>query len=278
MGFKLILAPVVSLAEDEAALRAAHVLASVQAARAAALIIAVHPGSEYREETAPLSDILADIAAGSQGAAARERALIAAHLALIEPPFELRDVLAEAALTQKEIVAHARCADLVVMTRGAARNRIRRAILEATLFASGRPVLLLPNAWRGGSLGERVLIGWNASREAVRAVNDALPILRRAQQVVVATVDAKPSPSGHGDAPGRELAAHLARHGVSVDVRNLDGMGRPESEALTTAALDMAADLVVMGAYGRSRAEERIFGGVTRDLLQEAQLPLLLSH
>jgi len=276
MNLELILAPVVSLEEDEAALCAAHILARTHDARAAALIIAVHPGSDYSEHAAPLSEALADIAAGSRGAAARERARIASYLSKIEPSFELRDAVAEAALTQKEIVAHARCADLAVMTR--ARKGVRRAILEAILFAAGRPLLLLPQDWRRKSLGERVLIGWNASREAVRAVNDALPILRLARQVVVATVDAHPSPSGHGEGPGRELAAHLARHGVSVDVRNLDSMGRSEAEVLMTAALDMAADMMVIGAYGRSRAEERIFGGVTRDLLEDARLPLFMSH
>lgn len=277
MGLKLILAPAVSLGEDEAALKAAHVLAGAHSARAAALVIAVHPGSDYAQRTAPLSEILADIAAGSRGGAARERAAIAAHLDAIEPAFELRDVVVEAALTQKEIVAHARCADLVVMSRGAS-NRVRRVILEAILFDAGRPLLLMPSEWRGQNLGERVLIGWNASREAVRAVNDALPVLKRARQVVVATVDARPSASGHGEAPGRELAAHLARHGVSVDVRNLDGMGRPDANVLMSAAFDMAADMMVIGAYGRSRAEERMFGGVTRDLLIEAQLPLFMSH
>lgn len=277
MGLKLILAPVVSLAEDEAALKAAHVLARAHDARAAALVIAIHPGSDYAEQTAPLSEVLADIAAGSRGAAARERAAIAAHLDAIEPAFELREAVVEAALTQKEIVAHARCADLVVMSRGGSK-RVRRVIVEAMLFDAGRPLLLMPRQWRGQNLGERVLIGWNASREAARAVNDALPMLKRARQVVVATSDAHPSTSGHGEAPGRELAAHLARHGVRVDVRNLDGMGRPDAEVLMSAAFDMAADMMVIGAYSHSRAEERVFGGVTRDLLAEADLPLFMSH
>lgn len=279
MDLKLVLAPVASLAEDEAALTVAHALAVAHQARAAALIIALHVGSDYREgETAPLSELLADIAAGSRGVAARERTQIVERLKQFEPAFEVRDVVAETALAQKEIVAHARCADLVVMSRGHAPSRLRREILEKTLFDAGRPLLLLPHGWRGSRIGERVLIGWNASREAARAVSDALPILKRAAQVVVATVDARPSPSGHGEAPGRELAAYLARHGVSVDVRNLDGMGRSDANVLMSAAMDMSADLAVMGAWGRSRAEERMFGGVTRELLDEAHMPLLLSH
>jgi nucleotide-binding universal stress UspA family protein len=112
----------------------------------------------------------------------------------------------------------------------------------------------------------------------MRAVSAALPLLRRAEAVAVATVDAVPSSTGHGDAPGRELAGYLARHGVPVEVRNLDSMGRSHARALLDEAQGFGADFVVLGAYGRSRASEFIFGGVTRELLLGSPLPLLMAH
>jgi nucleotide-binding universal stress UspA family protein len=122
------------------------------------------------------------------------------------------------------------------------------------------------------------LVGWNASREAARAIHDALPFLVAARQVVVATVDAAPRPGGHGEAPGFDLAAHLARHGVYVELRNVDGLGRTDGRALLDEAEAIAADMIVIGAYGRSRAEEMLFGGVTRELLRDASVPVFLSH
>jgi nucleotide-binding universal stress UspA family protein len=278
MSLKLVLAPVVSAVEDESALAAANVLAVRHGARAVALIIAVHPGSAFAAKPAPLSHILEDLAAGSGGAAARERGLILERLERASTTFEVRDVTVEMALTQKEIVAHARCADLNIMTRAVAPSELRRLILENVVFGAGRPLMLMPAAWRAGPLGERVLIGWNASREAVRAVNDALPLLVGARHVVVATIDAKPGVSSHGESPGRDLAAYLARHGVAVEVRNVDGLGRPEGKVLIETAVDVGADMIVMGAYGHSRTQERLFGGVTRYLLESAEHPLLLSH
>src|SRR5690606_18870663 len=85
------------------------------------------------------------------------------------------------------------------------------AILEATLFTSGRPVLVVPYAGRFESVGSKVLIGWNASREAARAVNDALPMLGRAASVTVLTINPRIGPDGHGETPGADIALHLAR-------------------------------------------------------------------
>jgi nucleotide-binding universal stress UspA family protein len=123
-----------------------------------------------------------------------------------------------------------------------------------------------------------MLIAWNASVEATHAVAAAMPLLRSASDVAVATVDAKPTRSGHGEAPGHEVAAHLARHGMRVAVRNVDSAGRSESKALLDDALAFDADVIVMGAYGHSRAREFLFGGVTRDLLATSPIPLLMAH
>jgi nucleotide-binding universal stress UspA family protein len=164
------------------------------------------------------------------------------------------------------------------MARGSVHQRARRAFLERVLFGAGRPMLLVPEAPVLERAWERFIVGWNASAEAMRAVSASLPLLMRAKEVVVATVDAKPSQAGHAEAPGHELAQHLARHGVKTDVRNLDGRGRSVEAALVDEAVALSADALVIGAYGHSRAREFLFGGVTRALLAHAQLPLLLSH
>jgi nucleotide-binding universal stress UspA family protein len=278
MAYKDIVVPVFALAEDEAALVAGGEIATVFDARAAALIVAVHLASSYADEPSTLSSVLADITAGSQSAAAQERAKIMDWLERTPHDFEVRDVQVEGAVNQGEAEAHARVADLVIITRSAAHQRARRVFLERVLFRAGRPVLLVPDAPVRERSWKRFVIGWNAKAEAMRAVSAAMPLLQRAEQVIVATVDARPSQSGHGEAPGHDLAQHLARHGVNVDLRNLDSMGRDVEAALVTQATAVEADALVLGAYGHSRAQEFMFGGVTRALLASAPLPLLLCH
>ncbi|MBY0564607.1 MAG: universal stress protein [Hyphomonadaceae bacterium] len=278
MIYKDIIAPVISLAEDEAALVAAGELASLFGTRATALIVAVHLASSYADEPHTLSEVLEDIAAGSRSAAARERQRLVDWLQKRPHDFEVRDVQVEGAVYQGHAEAHVRVADLVVMARAEAHQRARQALIERVLFRAGRPLLLTPAAPVRERRWERFVIGWNAKAEAMRAVSAALPLLQRAQEVIVATVDAKPNEAGHGEAPGHELAHHLAKHDVQVSVRNLDSMGREVEDALLAEVAAIGADALVLGAYGHSRAQEFLFGGVTRALLAEAPVPLLLSH
>ena len=154
----------------------------------------------------------------------------------------------------------------------------RTGLLEGALFGSGRPVLVVPPGWKDQPVGETVLLGWNAEREAARALADAMPMLDPKAKIVVATVDAKPSYEGHGDLPGADISTHLSRHGFGVELRNIDSMGSPDSRALLEAAASVGADLIVMGGYGRSRLSEMVFGGVTRDVLLRSQIPVLMSH
>lgn len=278
MAYKDIVAPVISLAEDESALVAAGELASMFGARAAALIVAVHLASSYADEPHTLSEVLEDIAAGSRSLAALERQKIAEWLRSRPHDFEVRDVQVEGAVYQGQAEAHVRVADLVIMSLAETHRRARQALIERVLFRAGRPLLLMPDAPARERRWERFVIGWNAKSEAMRAVSAALPLLKRAQEVIVATVDAKPNEAGHGEAPGHELAHHLAKHEVRVAVRNLDSLGREVEDALLAEAAAINADALVLGAYGHSRAQEFLFGGVTRALLAGAPVPLLLCH
>ena len=276
MAYKDILAPALTLHEDEAALVAAGEVAALFGAHAIALIVAVHLSSDFADAPHTLSDVLADIAAGSRSDAAREREKIVAWLEGASHDFEIRDVRIEGAVEQGEAEAHARVADLVVMARSESHKRARRMLIERTLFNAGRPLLLVPAAPVRQRRWKRFVIGWNEKAEAMRAVSAALPLLKQADETVIATIDAQPRV--HGEAPGRDLAAHLARHDVKVELRNLDGLGRDVQQVLIAEAVSADADAIVLGAYGHSRTQEMLFGGVTRALLAEAPLPLLLCH
>jgi nucleotide-binding universal stress UspA family protein len=144
-------------------------------------------------------------------------------------------------------------------------------------LTSGRPVIVLPPRAKVSQV-RRVLVGWNAEREAVRAVADALPLLVRAEVVEVLVVDPESHRAAHGQEPGADIARYLARHGVHVEVRRLSSGSDDVGHLLLSHAADFGADLVVMGAYGHSHLNEWIFGGVTRTALREAGLPVLMSR
>lgn len=277
MTYKHILVPVLTLEDDQAALEAGAMLAEQFDAAAAALILAVHLSSTYAGEAQPLSAVLEDLMAGSRSQAARERQRILAWLSTHEPAFDRRHLTIESAVDQNQVATHARVSDLVIATRAEAHTRARQALFEDVLFRSGRPLLLVPERRRPKPF-ETIQIGWNARPESVRAISGAMPLLQAARKVAITTVDAVPSPGGHSSAPGQELAAYLAGHGVTAEVHNVDGMGRSHALALQDDAIAMDADLMVLGAYGHSRAREFVYGGVTRDLLRNGQLPLLLAH
>jgi len=124
----------------------------------------------------------------------------------------------------------------------------------------------------------RMLVAWNATRESIRAVADALPLLVKAEAVEVLVVDHQRHPAGHSQEPGADIARHLARHGVHVEVRRLSSGGKNVGRLLLSQAAAFGADLVVMGAYGHSHLREWMFGGVTRTVLYEAGLPVLMSR
>ncbi|MDE2005526.1 MAG: universal stress protein [Rhodospirillales bacterium] len=153
-----------------------------------------------------------------------------------------------------------------------------RHMLEDVLLAAGRPLLILPYAGRFPAIGRKVLIAWSDTREAARAVADALPLIEPDAEVTVLTV-ARPAAARTTDVPGAEIAAHLARHGFSVTATRAVTDGTiSEADALLDYASDLGADLLVMGGYGHSRVRELALGGVTRSILAHMTLPVLMSH
>ncbi|KAB8060332.1 universal stress protein [Janthinobacterium sp. FT14W] len=183
----------------------------------------------------------------------------------------------------------ARYADLVVISQYNAKDKspsVMRDFPAYVLLHAGRPVLIVPYApplprLAPPAAARHVLISWNASKEASRAVSAALPLLQRAEQVHVAIFDAQVHAAEHGEQPGAELLHYLARHGVDARLHLLDGGGVRRGDigdALLSQAADLSADLLVMGAYGHSRLRETILGGVTRTILQSMTIPVLMAH
>jgi nucleotide-binding universal stress UspA family protein len=148
----------------------------------------------------------------------------------------------------------------------------------AGLFASGKPLLLVPAGAAPTLKPRRIAIGWDARLEASRAVREALDMLVGADEVHLVLVDPQQGETGHGEEPGADAAVYLARHGVRVTVDRLPGEGRPVAEVLKRHARDVAADLLVMGGYGHSRLRERIFGGTTRAIVEDPSLPVFLAR
>lgn len=179
------------------------------------------------------------------------------------------------------VALHTRYADLAVLGQpepGSAQATINEMILESVLFTAGRPVLMLPYAGSFTPTPQTVLVAWNASKEAARAVHDALPLMQAADQVRVLAVNPRQGIGGHGDVPAADIALHLARHGVAATAQHTVANEIRESDALLNSATDLGAGLLVMGAYGHSRLREMVLGGVTRGILARMTLPVLLAH
>lgn len=176
---------------------------------------------------------------------------------------------------EAEIVGrHGRLFDLIVVGRPEVPSSGRWAdVREAALFETGRPVLLAPPEMPA-VVGRTVVIAWNGSTEAARTLALGMPFLRGAERVEVLTVDGNTVP-GPG---GSEVAAYLSRHGISASYRALQPQGRPAGEVILDEAGDIGADLVLKGAFTRSRFRQIVFGGTTQHILDYANIPVLLAH
>jgi nucleotide-binding universal stress UspA family protein len=147
--------------------------------------------------------------------------------------------------------------------------------IEAALFDAGRPVLVVPYIQKAGIKLDRAMVCWDGSRSAARAVGDAMPFLKRAKAVEVVVVGDRVKSN---EIPGAEIAHHLARHGVTVEVKEIVAADIDAASVLLSYASDCSADFLVMGGYGHSRLREFVLGGVTRSILATMTIPTLLSH
>lgn len=173
---------------------------------------------------------------------------------------------------------HARYADILIIGQTDERDpyTIPDGVAAQVVLESGRPLLMIPYIGVKKPIGKNVMVAWNTSREAVRAVAEAMPLLEAAEQVYVMAVN--PPNSGMGDIPCADISLHLARHGVKAEARSAPAKDVDVGNALLSRAADDDIDLLVMGAYGHSRLREMVVGGATRHLLKNMTIPVLLAH
>ena len=176
-----------------------------------------------------------------------------------------------------EALSH--CVDLMIAPgpESLAHSSIRGGALDRALLESGVPMLILPPDWKPGPVGDNIVIAWNAGREAMRAVHDAMPLLERAKKVTLFAFSSRPSGLRRS---AQTLADHLAAHGVKTEhISDWTNTGDLTAVEALFASLDTQdADLIVAGAFGHSKLYEGVFGGVTMDLMHQQSLPVLMSH
>ncbi|UGY11862.1 universal stress protein (plasmid) [Bradyrhizobium septentrionale] len=252
-------------------------IAATLGAHLAAVSCEVHvevPGNILSGAIPNISGIIAGAAEKSRNSA---RNLLAAFDAAAEKSGVLHEAIMEKCLTYQVadlLVEYARLRDLTIVPIPESYDQW---YAEAMIFGSGRPTLILPEAPRSRpfELGT-VVVAWDFSRAAARAVSDAIPLLERARKVRIVTVtNEKNLDTKHS---AEELAKNLARHRIDVLLDQVDAGGRPIGDVLETYVLSHQADVLVMGAYGHSKWREFILGGATKSLLSKPPLPILLSH
>ncbi len=173
----------------------------------------------------------------------------------------------------------ARYSDLIVIGPDLLlQPQLREPTLEGVLFHSSRPTLIIPAGFRATIHPKKVMVAWNGRIEAVRAIHEAIDILVEAEEVFITTVDETASNHPKEFDHSAPLATYLKRRGANVSIERLPAGSRPVAEVLSEHAALMGADMLVMGAYGHSRLHERIFGGVTKSLIDAPSLPLFLMR
>lgn len=192
---------------------------------------------------------------------------------------EFRQVCEQPDDLMDQLVIQARYADLVLLGQPEAYNapKFRRAAADTISLGSGRPVLVLtpgmtPRKW------DHIVVGWNASAQATRALHEAIAFIEPGAKIDIAVVDAVETVHGHGEAPGHNLARHLSRHGFVVEVHPISLWRGKVSTALMDLTRRRGADLLVVGVIAHSGFYKFVMGGVTDDVLHAANVPVLLAH
>lgn len=280
MSLKDILAIVLGAETDEAAIALAEVLADAHDATLSATFLTALPDEPLAYEPTVVAGVWAELLGKARSDADENRRAVEDRLRRGGREVEFRTIEALGRDLGRVAAVHARYSDLAVLARPQddPGGDMRLDTIEGVLYHAGRPVLVAPPGWQGPGFGEHIVIAWDASREATRALAEARTFLAHCKRATVLTVDAKPKAFGHGEQPGLNIAAHLARRGVDVEVRNADGGGRPIARVLLEETQALGGDLLVMGAYSHSRLREMVFGGATRDVLATADVPVLMAH
>jgi nucleotide-binding universal stress UspA family protein len=225
-------------------------------------------------------NVPAMIAGEAKKSATNAQQLLAAFQAAAEKSGVFQERILEHCLTSKVpevLVEYSRLRDLTIVPMPE-RDYLDQWYAESVIFGSGRPTVILPHERkRSGSFAlDTVIVAWDFSRAATRAMADAMPILEKAKRVCVLTVTKEKAIDTRRS--GAELAKHLARHGANVVLDEVDAKGRSISDVFEAHVTYRNADLLVMGAYGHSRLREFVLGGATKSMLSRPPSPIFMSH
>ncbi|MCA1408350.1 universal stress protein [Ensifer sp. IC3342] len=276
MSFKTILA-VVGVSQTDRDLQVATDISDQVSAHLSAFIVGFAPQPTGRYATlAPawLEQRERNLQAlGEAAKKARDK------LSTREISFDVDSIYAEVAGATYDIGERALYADLILIGPGAFEDDdLKKQIVGGGLFQSERPVLFIPPACTPTLKPKTILLAWDSRAQSAHAAREALQLMANADSVHVTMVDPTATLRTSGDEPGADVAAYLSRHGINVTVDPLPSAGRTVAQVLQRHAYDVAADMIVMGAYGHSRLRELVFGGVTRSMLNEARLPVLMAR
>jgi nucleotide-binding universal stress UspA family protein len=272
--------PITGEATDDATLSIAESLAAAYGAR---LIVSV-PSAVPDVVAAPWGfapgGVLADLLDEVENEAVRRAESLRSRLANAAASVDVRVDRTRIFDPPDALTLQARYADLALLARPVGKDaETAHAFFNAFLFGSGRPILAVPadKAPRSSGRFGKLLLAWKPTREATRAIHDAIALFEPTE-VEVLVVDPDVGLEGHGEEPGADIAGHLAQHGLRVNVsRRPSGMMSVATTILLHAA-ESGADLVVAGGYGHARVREWVLGGATRELLEGMDTPVLFSH
>jgi len=274
MPYKSILVNVDESKNADACLKAACDIAAISDAHVTGVYVIPHVNTPVYVETSVPASILKNLEkAGEERAAAAE----AHFVKTMEAAGCQYDWHSPRGYVDDHINKMSHFADLVIIGQNgnADENRMSYSVENSILMGSARPVLIVPYIGYRESIGKRIMVAWNDSREATRAVNDAMPLLEVADTVdVVSLVKAK----SEEQVPSADITHYLARHGVKAEASREIAGELPTSTMLLNRAADRGADLLVMGAYGHSRLREMVLGGATYNILKNMTVPVLMSH
>ena len=279
MSYKSLMTVLRKPAEDTATLAIAADLAEAWGAHLSVLALGtdrLHPGAYYTGAAAVSIQISLDDAIEDAKVAEA-----AAKAALDGRPigWETTAAVAQIGAMGQIVARHGGLMDLVLLPSPYGEDRTVEdvAVLEAALFSTRTPVLVLPPGCSMPPAPQRILVAWNQSAEALAAIRASLPLLKSAETVDITVIDPPAHDPDRSD-PGGQLAEMLARHGVSAEISVLAQTMPKVSDVIRRHASDTGADMIVMGAYGHSRFREAILGGATRNMLSDATQPVLMAH
>ncbi len=278
MAFKTVLI-VVGVDRNDAEVDRAAGIAEALGAHLSVLVLGIAPPPPSSPYGVVSNDIWSSEIREGQSVAQARAVAVESRLAARDLSTSVQSQYIDRATVATLVARFARYADVTLISPQAEGVDLMQSwVTNGALFESGRPVVLLPPGPVVFPKIRRVMIAWDASVEASKAVRDSIELMQGAEEVYAVLIDPVPSFEGHGPEPGADLATYLGRHGISLQVHRMPKEGREVADILQRAANDMAVDLIVMGGFGHSRLRQRIFGGTTTSMIKETAAPVLMAH